>query len=179
MKRYIYHINTYICDHHTDTEHLHEHKQHPNPTTTFPPWNWVAWMSTSGKCEGCSEINASYFIMLAHDVRGGCWWYGSRLNLPAKIPLHFVSMWQIAAGGQSDNTVSDMEVYVKELNSSMRKKMHLLTFINPCWVFMETKQWMWAQWVVHFNSGDSGSPPLVQIFTSTAWRLLFITGENA
>jgi len=22
--------------------------------------------------------NASYFIMLAHDIRDGCWWYGSR-----------------------------------------------------------------------------------------------------
>jgi hypothetical protein len=28
--------------------------------------------------EGRSKINASYFIMLAHDVRGGCWWYGNR-----------------------------------------------------------------------------------------------------
>jgi len=28
--------------------------------------------------DGCSESNASYSITLAHDVRGGCWWYGSR-----------------------------------------------------------------------------------------------------
>ena len=28
--------------------------------------------------KGCSKINASNFIMLSHDVRGGCWWYGSR-----------------------------------------------------------------------------------------------------
>jgi len=28
--------------------------------------------------EGRSEINASYFIMLAHDVRGEYCWYGSR-----------------------------------------------------------------------------------------------------
>jgi hypothetical protein len=28
--------------------------------------------------EGHSKSNASYFIMLAHDVRGGRWWYGSR-----------------------------------------------------------------------------------------------------
>jgi len=28
--------------------------------------------------EGHSEINASYFIMVAHNVRGECWWYGSR-----------------------------------------------------------------------------------------------------
>ena len=36
------------------------------------------------------------------------------------------------------------------------------------------------QWVVHFSSGDSNSwsRPLVQIFMSTACRLLFIVSEN-
>ena len=35
-------------------------------------------------------------------------------------------------------------------------------------------------WVVHFSSGDSGSgsPLLVQTFTSAACRFLFITEEN-
>ena len=28
--------------------------------------------------EGCSESYVSCFITLAHAVRGGCWWYGSR-----------------------------------------------------------------------------------------------------
>ena len=28
--------------------------------------------------EGCSDSNASYFAMLAHDIRGTCWWYSSR-----------------------------------------------------------------------------------------------------
>ena len=27
---------------------------------------------------GCSESNAFYFMMLAHHVRGWCWWYFSR-----------------------------------------------------------------------------------------------------
>ena len=35
------------------------------------------------------------------------------------------------------------------------------------------------QWVVCFSSGDCGSPPLVQVFTNAACRLLFIAGENA
>ena len=26
------------------------------------------------------------------------------------------------------------------------KKMHSLAFINACWMLIETKQWMWAQW---------------------------------
>jgi len=34
-------------------------------------------------------------------------------------------------------------------------------------------------WVVHFSSGNSGSTPVVQIFTSAECRLLFITGKNA
>ena len=37
------------------------------------------------------------------------------------------------------------------------------------------------QWVVHFSTGDSysGSPPVVQVFTSVTCGLLFIAGENA
>jgi len=35
------------------------------------------------------------------------------------------------------------------------------------------------QWVVRFSSGDSGSHPLVQIFTSMGCRLLFVAGEIA
>jgi len=31
-------------------------------------------------------------------------------------------------------------------NSSMWKKWHTVTFIDACWMFMETKMWMWAQW---------------------------------
>jgi len=27
--------------------------------------------------EGCSKSNASYLTVLAHDIRGRCWWYGS------------------------------------------------------------------------------------------------------
>ena len=30
------------------------------------------------KYESCYKGNASYFIMLAHNIRDRCWWYGSR-----------------------------------------------------------------------------------------------------
>lgn len=36
------------------------------------------------------------------------------LNLPTKIPLHFVAGLQMAAEGQSDKLVSDMELHVKQ-----------------------------------------------------------------
>jgi len=35
------------------------------------------------------------------------------------------------------------------------------------------------QWVVYSSSGDSESPPLLQIFMSLVRMLLFIAGENA
>ena len=59
---------------------------------------------------GCSESNASYFITLAHSVKG---WFGSR-DWTAHIPLHVVAVWQMAAEGHSDRPVSDMEVGMKQ-----------------------------------------------------------------
>jgi len=37
-----------------------------------------------------------------------------RLKLPTNIPLHFVAMWQMAAEGQSDKMVFDMDVHMKQ-----------------------------------------------------------------
>ena len=56
-----------------------------------------------------------------------------------------------------------------ELNSSMQEKLHLLTFIDACWTFKETKQWMWAvrQWTVHI-SNDAVITAVKQWITSTA-----------
>ena len=49
---------------------------------TWPLVFVVSWPQFHIQCyalyEGRSEINASYFIMLAHDVRGEYCWYGSR-----------------------------------------------------------------------------------------------------
>jgi len=36
------------------------------------------------------------------------------LNAPTNIPLHVVDVWQTAAEGQSDRTVSDMKVQMKQ-----------------------------------------------------------------
>ena len=37
-----------------------------------------------------------------------------RLNLPASIPLHVVTMWQMAAEGHSDKMTSNVEVHMKQ-----------------------------------------------------------------
>jgi len=53
---------------------------------------------------------------------------------------------------------------------------HLLNIYGNQTVDVKTLR----QWVEHFSSGDSGSgsPTLVQIFISTACRLLLIAGEK-
>jgi len=92
----------------------------------------------------CSESIASYFIMF-YNIRYK-WWYCSRGW--TCIPLHFVAVWHMAAG-QPDKVTSDMEVVSKAKVQNWippcRKKWYLLTFTDTCWMFMETKEWMWAQ----------------------------------
>ena len=51
---------------------------------------------------GCSESNASFFVMFTYDFKGGSCLYGSR----CLIFPHFVTT--------DDEMVSDMEVHVKQ-----------------------------------------------------------------
>jgi len=77
--------------------------------------------------KSCSESNASYFMSLAHIIRGRCWRYGSKgQTFP---PISHYILWQIAAEGQSDTMVSNMEVSMKQMcvtESSMQKTWHPL-----------------------------------------------------
>ena len=56
----------------------------------------------------------------------------------------------MAAEGQSDKIASDMEVHTKQRYGTellYLEKNTPLTSIDACWMFMETKQWMWVRWV--------------------------------
>ena len=77
-------------------------------------------------------------------------------------------MWQMGPEGQSDRMASVMEVQKKQrygIELLHVQKWHPLTFINVCWMFMETQQQMWAQWGSGWCASavvtkDSGSPLL-------------------
>ena len=109
---------------------------------------------------GYSESYASYFIMLANDVRGRCWWYESRgWSFPQVFHYILLSRDRWKQRGKWCLTWKCIWNNVMSLNSTMQKKWHLLTFINTCWTFMDTKQWcehsevvggvfqQWWQWV--------------------------------
>ena len=108
-------------------------------------------------------------------------------SLSFNIPLHFLAMWQIAAQGQSDTVVSDMEVCVKQRYGTEFLHAEIIAHTDIHWYLLniygdqsvDVSAVRW--WVVRFSSGDSDSRSslLVQIFTSMARRFLFIAGENA
>ena len=110
--------------------------------------------------------------MLAHDIRGGCWWYGSRGWTFPPIFTHVV-VWQMAAEGHPDTMASDMEVHMKQrcwIEFLHAEKMHPLTFINICWMFMETKQWMCAEW---------GSVWYISAMVTAMWKISHIPDGHA
>ena len=87
----------------------------------------------------CSKINSSYLIVLAYDVKGGCWWYGHLYSITFCCHVTDCSrgaVWKNGIWHGSADGVGGVS-----LNSSTWKKQHPLTFIDTCWMFMETKQW--------------------------------------
>jgi len=98
----------------------------------------------------CSESNASYFMMLAYSIRGGCSWYGSRgwtFLLIFHSILLLCDRWQ-QRGDVTKLCLTWKYMWSKDVsfNFSMQKKMHPLTFTDAYWTLMETNQWLWALW---------------------------------
>jgi len=92
---------------------------------------WTPETSEHLLYEGYSESSASSLIMLAHDIRGGCWWYGSRDGTFPPIFPYILSLWGLTWKCRRSEGM--------KLNSHMRKKWHPLAFTDTCWTFMETK----------------------------------------
>jgi len=88
--------------------------------------------------------------MLAHSIGDGCWLHGSTGQTFPPI-VHYILLlcdrWQ-SRGALTKWHVTWKSGWSKGMSliSSMRRKWHLLTFIDACRIFMDTKQWKWAQW---------------------------------
>jgi len=112
---------------------------------------------------GCSKSNAFYYIMLVHKVRGRHYWHGRICWIFP--PIFHVAVRQTSADRHSwQNSVWHGSTYEAKICNSIpsfrkKKKMHPFTLISTCWTFVETKQWMWAQW------GSGWSIPAVVMVT--------------
>jgi len=87
-------------------------------------------------------------------------------------------MQQMAAEGQSDKIVSDMEVPMRQWCGTdfLPAKRIASTNIHQCLLNIYGDQTVDVttvrQRVVHFSSGNSGLPPLLQIFTRKSIQAL-------
>ena len=98
--------------------------------------------------QGCSEISASNFIMLAHDIRGKYWWYGSRSwTFPPK--LHYILLlcnWcQQCALSRGVALSFTMLKKIASINTYWQ----LLNVYGDQTVDVCTPRW----WVMYFSSG--------------------------
>ena len=120
----------------------------------------------------------------------GCWWYVSTVwtFLPIFCYILLLQDRQQQRGSLTEWCLTWKGEWSKgvELNSSMWEKWHPLMFTDIYWTFMETNQWMWAQWGVggafqHWQKGCERQATFqmaMQIFMTAACWLLFIAGEN-
>ena len=92
----------------------------------------------------------------------------------------------MAAEGQSDTMVCDMEVHMKKrcITEFLHAEKMAPTDIHQCLLNVYRDQIVDVstvrQWMVHFRSdgGDKKYKTAVQILTKTEYRLLFTTGKN-
>ena len=130
-------------------------------------------------CNGCSESSAFYSILLAQDIKGGCWWDGSRgwtfPPISCSILLPY-DRWQ-QRGSMTEEiwygSVCAAKVWKwglrkdVSLNTFKQRKLHPLTFVMFSLLNFHGDQTVGAskvrRWMMHFSSGDgnSGSPPQV------------------
>ena len=111
--------------------------------------------------QDCFERIASYFITFTLNIRGGCWWYGSRGWTSHQYSVIFFAVQQMAVDGQPDKMASDMKVRMKQRHvikfphaekiASTDIHWHLLNVYEDQTVNVNTVKWQ----VMCFSFGNS------------------------
>ena len=124
-------------------------------------------------------------MMLAHDIRDGCWWYGRRDW--AFLPIfHYILVlrdrWQ-QRGSLTTWCLTWKCIWSKSMSLNSSKKIALINIHwfwtlwrsssghEHRWLMCFNKWWQWHErWAMFLTS--------MQIFTGVMWRLLVITGNK-
>ena len=130
--------------------------------------------------EGCSEGSVSYSIILAHDVRGGCWWYGSRgWTFPPILRYGWQQRGTLTKWCPTWNCIWSKGVSLNSLHAEKMVPTDILWCLLSTYGDQTVDVSTVRQWVVCFSSSNSGSLTLLPIFIGMVYRFLFISGENA
>jgi len=133
----------------------------------------------------------SHVVILAHNIRGGCWWYSSRgWTFPHHYAVPFCCRVTVGSRGLVwQNGVwcgSVYEVKVWKWGPICGKNgphWHSSTLGEHLWrpnsgcEHSEAVGSVFQQWQQQYEKQAKFQTTL-QIFTSVVWRLFFITGEN-
>jgi len=141
-------------------------------------------MITDKPCQNgfnCNAVNIEGYVEYFHSIQRQMlvvWQW--RLSLPTNIPLHFVTMQQMAEEGVSDKMVSDMEMHVMQRCGTEflhAEKMAPTVIHWPLLNIYGDQTVSFQQWQQQCERQVTFQRTM-QIFTSTACRLLFIVGKN-
>ena len=153
----------------TETSVVLEMKRQCTIVTAVLLWSFKpAFTERANRAQGVSWRSCviQTTVTAPHDITGGCWWDGSRGWTFPQI-FHYMLLlcdrWQ-----QRGSMLVQYVLTVKVCygSYSIQKQWSPLTFINTCWMFMETKQWMWALW----GSGWCVSPVETVAVDHLHWR---------
>ena len=140
-------------------------------------------------------------MMLAHDVRGTCWWDGSRgWTFPPVFHYMLLCNWWQQRSSQTNCCLIWKCIWSKgvSLKSSMKQKSHPLTFTDTCehlWrpnsgcvhsevvggVFQKWWQWQWVTFTgANFYELAGSCASLMKIHGSwwwLCWKTVFCSWE--
>jgi len=134
-----------------------------------------------GIVQGLFQKQCLLFILLACDVRGRCWWYGSGgWSFPPVFHYLLFATWQMAAEEKSDKMASDMVVCMKQRCGIEYLCVEGMAPIDIRWRFLniyrdQTVDVITLRWsVLHFGSGDSD----VEDMQCSRWPCTAVTPWN-
>jgi len=105
--------------------------------------------------KGYSKSSATCFIILACNVKADISGIAIEVEPSHRYSVTFCccvtdgsrgAVWQNGVWRGSTCQALPCEAKMCHWIPPCRKKWHPLTFISACWMFMDTKQWMWTQW---------------------------------
>ena len=121
--------------------------------------------------KGCSESDASNFMMLAYDIRGRCRWYGSRGCTFPPI-FHYMLLlcdrWQ-QRGSLWHGSVDEAKV-CHWIPPYGKNGTHWHSFLLNVYGVQTVSVSTGRQWVGHFSCADSNSGHLCQCRFLWAWH---------
>ena len=126
--------------------------------------------------EGCHKSSTYYFVMLAHKIRGRCWWYGSRGWIFLLILLYMLLLCEKSSRGTIwQNGIWHGSMCMKEV--CMMKVCMMEVCMNVCGTeFLHALKMAASD--IHWHLMDISGDQTVDLSTVRQWVVCFSSGNS-